>query len=228
MAPESIGGTGKSNHPTSIKPTSGTAANVNTVTTDPRAGDLTLALSQATQLYDNGRFDALAELVGEDEAAHRVTQTADVFVAWLRRIVSIDLQLVAIEEQNTGAPVPNPLEGNNPMAVTLDTSQQARFDINARDDRGFLNKASLDLQVTGDFITAEIIETPDPAQPNQLLVVATGTGAGATVVLDVPNDETVPPASEAFDVNPGGITTLALGTPVIEEQPVPEPPAPPV
>ena len=64
-----------------------------------RSDDLILALQQATVLFSNGRYDQLAACDGDKAAAQRVTEVADVFVAWLRRPTSLTLTLVGIEEQ---------------------------------------------------------------------------------------------------------------------------------
>lgn len=71
-----------------------------------RSDDLVLALQTATQFFSTGRYDLIASVDGDVEAAHRVTEVADVFVAWLRRPVSLTLNLVSVEEQDTGAPTP--------------------------------------------------------------------------------------------------------------------------
>ena len=44
-------------------------------------------------------------------------------------------------------------------------------------------------------------------------------GVGTVVTLDVPNDDTVAPASDSFNVRAGNVATLTLGTPVIEDVP---------
>ena len=65
-----------------------------------RSDDLVLALQQATQLFSQGRYDLIASVDGDEAAARRVTQVADVFVAWLRRPTSLTLTLVSVEEQD--------------------------------------------------------------------------------------------------------------------------------
>ena len=64
-----------------------------------RSDDPILALQAATELFSHGRYNLIATVDGDETAAHRVTEVADVFVAWLRRPVSITLTLVSIEEQ---------------------------------------------------------------------------------------------------------------------------------
>jgi hypothetical protein len=160
--------------------------------------------------------------------AQVVIETSEQFLAWLRRSRSITLTLVSIEDLDTGEITPVN-RGDFPMAVELTTSQRARYTIEARDARGFLNKEALDLQVTGDGVTAEIVETPDPDQPNELLVTAASPSVGNVVTLDVPDDDTVAAASDSFNVRAGDVATLQLGAPVIEEipatstEPVPTP-----
>lgn len=66
-----------------------------------RSDDLVLALQIASGLFSHGRYDQLAACDGDEAAAQRVTEVADVFVAWLRRPVSLTLTLVSVEEQPT-------------------------------------------------------------------------------------------------------------------------------
>jgi hypothetical protein len=65
-----------------------------------RSDDLVIALQQATQLFSQGRYDLIATVDGDEAAAVRVTEVADVFVAWLRRPASLTLTLVSVEEQD--------------------------------------------------------------------------------------------------------------------------------
>jgi hypothetical protein len=189
--------------------------------------DPEFALERAVELFKGNRFDTVACSVGHEAATRQVLETADMLVAWLRRITSLTLTLTAVREQDSGDEVPITRGGD--MSVQLDTSQEAVFDINSQDDRGFLTKAALDLTVTGDNITAQIVETPDANTPNQLVVTAVQPGAGGLVVLSVPDNDTIADASESFDVVPGGVAVVALGAPTIREQgegggePAPEP-----
>lgn len=66
-----------------------------------RSDDLVLALQAAVDLYKGGRFSQIADAVGDDYAAGVVTETADMFVAWLRRPTSITLGTPVIEEQES-------------------------------------------------------------------------------------------------------------------------------
>ncbi len=189
------------------------------------ADDPTVALQAASLLMSDG-FGKLAGCTdaGAIAGAQRVTIVADVFVAWLRQVKTLSITLVAIEDISTGAPVADPLPRGANMAVELKTNQRARYTIEARDARGFLNKEALDLLVTSGVdgitdVTAEIITTPDPTQPNELLVTAVTLGVGTSVTLDVPNDDTVAPASDSFNVRAGDVAVLTLGAPVIEDIP---------
>ncbi len=187
------------------------------------ADDPTVALQAASLLFSDG-FGKVAGCTnaGAVEAARRVTKVADEFVAWLRQVKTLSITLVAIEDISTGAPVADPLPRGANMAVELKTNQRARYTIEARDARGFLNKEALDLLVTPGVdgitdVTAEIIETPDPTMPNELLVTAATLGLGTSVTLDVPNDDVVAPASDSFNVRAGDVAVLTLGAPVIED-----------
>lgn len=109
------------------------------------------------------------------------------------------------------------------MAVELQTDEIATYDILAKDNRGFVTKTALDLTVAGDGITAEIVETPELDQPNQLVVTAVSPSTGNTFTLDVPNDEVIAPVSDAVNVRAGDVAVLELGAPVISTQPEPTP-----
>ena len=193
-----------------------------------REDDLVIALQEATKAMTAcGRFDEVARVNGDEAAAERVLAVADKYVAWLRRTTYVALRLVAIEEMDTGEIASTSAEGDT-VATTLDSSQQARFDILAQDDRGWATKATLDLTVSDEaVISAEVVETPDPSTPNQLVVKAVGAGTGATVTLSVPDNDTIPDASEAFDVVPGGVAVITLGAATIEEQDEEAPPPDP-
>jgi hypothetical protein len=179
--------------------------------------DLEIALDAAARVMAGGRFDILACADGDVGAARRVTAVADVFVAWRRRVVTLTLRPVGTRKQGTTEPF-TPIERGPNMSVVLDTSQEAVYDILAKDDKGFISKGALTLDVAGDNITAEIVETPELTTPNQLVVRAVAPGAGGQFVLDVPDNDTIPAVSESFDVNPGGVASLTLSAPTIREQ----------
>jgi hypothetical protein len=62
-----------------------------------RADDKALALNAAVDLMGD-RFDKIACANGDVAAAQRVTEVADVFVAWLRRLASAKLGAPTTEE----------------------------------------------------------------------------------------------------------------------------------
>lgn len=64
-----------------------------------RSDDLVLALQVASGLFASGRYDLIASVDGDVAAAYRVTEVADIFVAWLRQPASITLSPPVIEEQ---------------------------------------------------------------------------------------------------------------------------------
>jgi hypothetical protein len=191
--------------------------------------DPSFALAQAVRLYEGGRFDRYADLLGDDAAALRVLETADAFVDWLRRPASIRVELVGIEEQDTGAPVASPPTGGS--VTVIDTSQQARYVITTADDRGFPVDASLQVEVTpAGAVDAEIIEatTGTASSKDELLVKANATGPGSALVkvFDPANPDTIF-GSDSVDVVAGGVAVVTLESPVVEEQPEPPPPPTP-
>ena len=102
-----------------------------------------VALKAAADVMAGARFAQVACVDGDIAAAHRVTEVADVFVAWLRRLRSVTFTLVSIEEQ-TGEIITTTPGGT---VTTIDTSQRARYIISAADDRGFPVDASLTARV---------------------------------------------------------------------------------
>lgn len=191
-----------------------------------RSDDPVVALTLATQLYAPARFDLIASVDGDTAAAARVTQTADAFVAWLRRPATVRLTFVGIEEQDTGEVVSTTPGGS---VTTFDSSQQARYVIDAADDRGFPVDTTFEVSVTDAIggatavATAAIEEASSgTASGKDELVVKAGTEAGSALVkvFDPANPDTIF-ASDAVDVVPGGVATVVLGTPTIEEQPTP-------
>lgn len=65
---------------------------------NPQEDDLDIALDAAVKLMAGARFAAIACATSDTDAARRVTEVADVFVAWLRRTASITLSPPVIEE----------------------------------------------------------------------------------------------------------------------------------
>lgn len=186
--------------------------------------DPAVALQAAATLYAS-RFDTIACANGEGETLVRVVEAAQFFVEWLRRPVRVELELIQIEEQ-TGDPVadpPNP--GGN--VTTIDTSQQVRYALTARDDRGFAVDATLQVKVEpAGVVDAEILEAANgtASGKDELLVKANDTGpTSALVTVFDPANETTIFGSDAVDVIAGGVATVVLESPQIEEQPAPEP-----
>ena len=115
--------------------------------------------------------------------------------------------------------------------TTIDSSQQARYVIDAKDDRGFPVDATLEVSVTQDgdvpFVTAVIeeAETGTASGKDELVVAFAGVGGSSLVkVFDPANPDTIF-GSDSVDTTPGGVATVSLSAPAIEEMP---PPAEPV
>lgn len=110
--------------------------------------------------------------------------------------------------------------------TTLDTSQQARYVITATDDRGFPVDATFEASVEpAGVVTATIAEaeTGTASGKDELLVVAVGIGSAVVTVKDPANPDTIF-GSDSVDVVAGGVATVVLETPTIEEQaPAPTP-----
>lgn len=158
--------------------------------------------------------------------ASAVTTLADQFVAWLRRLETISLEWVAIENEATGEVIA-PHSGGN-MALIL-TGQRARAVINAADSRGFPVDATLAVKVTdaagsaSTVATAEIVEaTSGTASGKDELVVHVGDQAGsALVTVYAPDRPDTVFGSLAVDVagNPDDVAHIDLSEAVIEDEP---------
>lgn len=74
------------------------------VSSCPAECDPALALSLAVKAVGPDRFANLAAACGDEAAAQRITQVADVFVAWLRRPARVRLLPPTIEEIPEGTP----------------------------------------------------------------------------------------------------------------------------
>ena len=193
-----------------------------------RSDDPILALEFASNLFTNGRYDLLAstngDAAGPNSAAVRVTQVADVFVAWLRRPVAVTLTLVAIEEIDTGQVVSVPTPGGVPMPANIDTSQQARWVINATDDRAFPVDASLAARASDPTVVTVMIEEatlPTASGKDELIAAFAGTLGTSTVEVFDPVNPTVVLAADTVVANPGAVAAATLGEPTIEEIPAP-------
>lgn len=195
-----------------------------------REDDLVLALKEANYaLASDGRFSLISSVDGEFEAAQRVTQIADIYVAWLRRTRSVKITLVALEEQTMEVVATFATdEGGTPVS-SMDTSQQLRYVIESADDRGFPVDASLTVEVTDPAVaTATILEASSgtASGKDELLVVAVAPGSTLVKVLDAANPDVF--GSDSVDVVPGGVAAVVLAAPVVEEQTAPEEPEPEV
>jgi hypothetical protein len=182
-----------------------------------RSDDLVIALRQAVTLYAAERFDKVADACGHMAATAQVLETADAFVAWLRRPATVNLTLVAIEEIDTGQVVP-PTGG--PVTI-IDTSQRARYVINSADDRGFPVDATLQATATPEgIVTLELIDATTGTDSGKDELVASFAGLGATLVkvFDPANPDTVF-GSDNIEAQPGGVAVITLGSPTIEEIP---------
>lgn len=190
-----------------------------------REDDLVIALQQATAAVAGGRFSDLACVIGDEAAAERVTKIADKYVAWLRRPRRILLELVAIEEQYEPGVMVDPVEGAENM-TTIDSSQQARYVIDAADDRGWALDATLAVEATPEgIVEATLVEatTGTASGKDELVVKALAPGSALVRVYDPANPTIF--GSDSVDVVPGGVATVSLGTATVEEQAAPEPEA---
>jgi hypothetical protein len=106
----------------------------------------------------------------------------------------------------------------------IDTSQQARYVINAEDDRGFPVDANIGARSSDTAVVTAVIEEatlPTASGKDELVAAFAGTLGTATVeIFDVANPDVVLGA-DVIVANPGGVASVALGTPVIEEIPTP-------
>lgn len=183
-----------------------------------REDDLVIALQEASKIETaNGRFDLVASVNGDVEAAKRVTQVADIYVAWLRKTKSIKLTLVRIEETDDPTVFTTP---GGETVTTIDSSQQARYVIDAADDRGWAVDATLSVEATpAGIVEATILEATSgtASGKDELVVKAVAPGSALVTVFDPANAETVF-GSDSVDVVPGGVAAVVLSTPTIEEQ----------
>lgn len=197
-----------------------------------REDDLVIALREATKAMSScGRFNELASVLGDEAAAVRVTQVADVYVTWLRRVKSVSLKLVAIEEMDTGEIASTPMEGT--VMANIDTSQQARWSFTAKDDRGFTADYALAARASdAEVVAVSYLNVGDEgntsngtdAEIDQVLAVFNGKLGASTVEVFDPANPDVVIASGTVVANPGAVASGDLGEAVIEE--IPAAPAP--
>lgn len=197
-----------------------------------REDDLVLALKEAnTSLTSSGRFSLIASADGDAVAAQRVLQVADLYVAWLRRVKTAKLKLVAVEEMETDEVASTP-EG--PTAVTnIDTSQQARYNVTGKDDRGFTADYALAARASDPaVVSVTYLQVGDEgntsngsgAETDQVVAAFAGTLGTSTVEVFDPANDTVVLAADTIVANPGGVAAAELSAASIEE--MPEPAAP--
>jgi hypothetical protein len=107
--------------------------------------------------------------------------------------------------------------------TTLDTGQQARYVISSADGRGFPVDATLSVSVAPEgVVTATITEATagTASGKDELVAVSVAPGSAVVTVSDPANPDTIF-GSDSIDVIPGGVATVVLEPPVIEEIPVP-------
>lgn len=202
-----------------------------------REDDLVLALKFANYaMASGGRFDLIAGVDAEESAlatAHQVTEVADVYVAWLRRVTKATLTLVAIEEMDTGEIVSAQLTSEGAAVTNIDTSQQARYTVTAKDDRGFAADYALAARASDpSVVSVTYLNVGDEgntsngtdAETDQLVAAFAGTLGTSTVEVFDPANDTVVLAADTIVANPGAVAAAELGAAVIEE--IPAPPAP--
>lgn len=104
--------------------------------------------------------------------------------------------------------------------TTMDTSQQARYVITANDDRGFPVDATFEVSVDPTGVVEAAIteaEAGTASGKDELVAKAVGTGSAVVKVFDPANPDTIF-GSDSVDVIAGGVATVVLEAPVIEEQ----------
>lgn len=162
-------------------------------------------------------------------AAARVTDLAEIFEVWLRRLRSSRLTLVAVEEIATGEIAPQPWKDAG--VTTIDSSQRARYTFEAKDDMGYAADYALAARLKdGDplIATIEYLNVGDPgntsngtdAEFDQVLATFAAFGDATVEVYDPAGDTSVVIASDPLTAKPGDVGTGTLGTAVIEEIPV--------
>lgn len=202
-----------------------------------REDDLVLALKFANYALSSGGQFALIPGVDANTAAvdtaHRVLLVADEYLAWLRRVKKATLTLVAIEEMDTGESVSAQLTSEGAAVTNIDTSQQARYTVTAKDDRGFAADYALAARA-GDasVVTVTYLNVGDEgntsngtdAEMDQVVAAFAGTLGTSTVEVFDPANPDVVLAADTIVANPGAVAAAELGAAVIEE--IPAPPAP--
>jgi len=185
-----------------------------------------IALQAAAVLMSGGRFEVLACADGDVAAAARVTEVADVFVAWLRQLAKVTLTLIAVEETATGEPV-TPIPGGNGM-TNIDTSQRARYRVTAKDDQNIPGDYALEARASNPaVVSVEYLNIGDDgntsngtdAEIDQVLATFAGTTGTATVEVFDPANPDVVLSADVIVANPGAVASASMGEATIEEIP---------
>lgn len=160
------------------------------------------------------------------------TRLADQFVTWLRRLGRVTLELVAIEEIDTGQIVST---GGDGTMTNIDTSQRARYSVTAKDDRGFAADYELGVRASDPaVVSVEYFNIGDEgntsngtdAEIDQVLATFAGTTGTSTVEVFDPANPDVVLSADTIVANPGGVASAELSVAVIEEIPAPPEPEP--
>lgn len=104
----------------------------------------------------------------------------------------------------------------------IDSSQQARYVLTVKDDRNIEFDATLGARSSNEaVVTVTLLEAPGTASGKDELVAAfAGLGTATVEVFDPANPDVVL-AADVIVANPGGVASVSLGTPTIEEIPTP-------
>ena len=107
--------------------------------------------------------------------------------------------------------------------TNIDSSQRARYVIDATDDRSFPVDATLAARSSDEaVVTVAIDEATMPTASGKDELVATFAGLGtATIEVFDPANPAVVFAADVIVANPGGVAAATLEAPVIEEIPTP-------
>lgn len=172
---------------------------------DPDA--MTEALRDAALLHQ-GRFDRAADF-DIDLARAEVLASADVFLAWLTRPVTLTLAAGPAVDQTTGQPTTTP---TGVPAMQLHDNEQVDLTVQTRDAKGFDTPDQITW--TSSDETVATIAGVDDGDSKTATVVAGNPGSAVVTVTDATLSATV-----AVDVVPAGTATISVaeGTPV--EQP---------
>lgn len=154
---------------------------------------------------------------GGRSASDLVIEIAEQFMAWLRKLATVEMVVVAIEEIDGSATYPPPEEG---AMTNIDTSQQVRYVLKGKDDRGFDVDAALDARAgTEGVVTLTMTQATDGTASgfDELVAAFAGLGTTTVEVFDSANPGVVL-AADTIVANPGAIAAVEL-TATVEEIP---------